>query len=360
MATQPARYIPINKGHFELDTPERTEEFSRKLSAGWEADYAEYRRLWKELPQGREVRDYPLLVDMELASACDLKCPMCYTISPEFKNKVKKGFMDYELFTKVVDEVADHIYALRLSFRGEPTLNKRFLDALRYAKSKGIAEVSMLTNGGRLEAELFEQMAEAGIDWVTISVDGTDEEYEAIRKPLTFPDTLRRITQIHEFKRERGLTKPVIKVQGVWPAIRPNPTKFYDTFAPITDLVAYNPIIDYLRNDSEIVYEEGFACPQLYQRIVVGSDGKVLMCSNDEDNDHVIGDAYEQTIHEIWHGEALSAIRDRHNTPDGFKQMKACRQCYYPRKAVPDEEAEVSGRTIHIENYVNRAQRVGD
>jgi len=267
--------------------------------------------------------------------------------------------MDYELFTKVVDEVAGHIYALRLSFRGEPTLNKRFLDALKYAKSKGIQEVSMLTNGGRLEIDFFKEVVEAGIDWITISVDGVDEEYDAIRKPLTFADTLRRIRAMHDYKQRKGLVKPVIKVQGIWPAIRPNPTKFYETFSPITDLVAYNPIIDYLRNDKEIVYEEDFACPQLYQRIVVGSDGKVLMCSNDEDNDHVIGDAYRQSIHEIWHSKELNAIRSTHNTPEGFKDMKACRQCYYPRKTIVDEDSIVSGRKIYVENYVNRAQKVG-
>ena len=57
--------------------------------------------------------------------------------------------------------------------------------------------------------------------------------------------------------------------------------------------MAFNPLIDYLRRDQDIVYEEDFSCPQLYQRIVIGSDGKVTMCSNDEDE--AIGDVNEQT-----------------------------------------------------------------
>ncbi|EIC22316.1 radical SAM/SPASM domain-containing protein [Thiorhodovibrio frisius] len=350
------RYIPINKGHFDLDTPERIGEFHRKLASGWENDYADYRQLWKELPQKQVIRDYPLLVDLELASACNLKCPMCYTITPAFKNTVKKGFMDYALFTEIVDEIADHIYALRLSFRGEPTLHKRFLDCLRYAKQRGIREVSMLTNGAFLEADFFQEMAHAGMDWITISVDGTDEEYNRIRYPLTFADTLRRIEEIHDFKQRHDLTKPVIKVQGVWPAIRPNPTQYYETLAPVTDLVAYNPLIDYLREDADILYEDKFSCPQLYQRIVVGSDGQVLMCSNDEDNDHVVGNANRQTIHQVWHGDKLNSIREVHKITNEFKKMKACRQCYYPRTAKPNEIAEVSGRRIKIENYINRVQ----
>ena len=35
-------------------------------------------------------------------------------------------------------------------------------------------------------------------------------------------------------------------------------------------------------------------CPQLYQRIVIGSDGKVMMCSNDEDGEVIIGNATTQ------------------------------------------------------------------
>jgi radical SAM protein with 4Fe4S-binding SPASM domain len=352
------KYIPINKGHFELDTEERTKEFYRKLGGSWK-DYENYRSLWKELPENREIRDYPILVDLELASACNLNCPMCYTITDEFKSKVKKGFMDFELFKKIVDEIAGKVFAIRLSLRGEATLHKKFIEAIKYAKDRGIQEVSTLTHGGKLDLEFFKKIVDAGIDWITISIDGTDDEYDKIRKPLTFKDTIKRLEEIKKYKDENGLDKPVIKVQGIWPAIRPNPSNYYDTVAPLVDLVAYNPLIDYLRKDDEIVYEDNFACPQLYQRIVVGSDGQVMMCSNDEDGDEIIGDAYTQTIHEIWHSEKLNKIRDIHNQKDGFKTMKICRQCYYPRKAEPNERAFAGDREIWIENYVNRKQEVG-
>jgi radical SAM protein with 4Fe4S-binding SPASM domain len=342
-----------------MEPPERVKEFHRKLSTGWEAGYTEYRRLWQELPARRELRDYPLLVDLELSSVCNLKCKMCYTITDEFKQKVKKGLMDWELYTKIIDEIAGKVFALRLSLRGEATLHKRFVDCVRYAKEKGIPEVSVLTHGGKLEQPFFESIVEAGIDWISISIDGLKESYDPIRKPLKFEDALRRIREMKAYKDARGLVKPVIKIQGIWPAIRPNPTEYYETFAPYVDLVAYNPLIDYLRKDKEIVYEDNFACPQLYQRIVIGSNGNVMMCSNDEDEQQEIGDAYTQSIHEIWHSEKLQRVRDFHNQKDGFKQVHVCTQCYYPRKAVPDEQAKVGRRIIYIENYINRPQVAG-
>ena len=354
-----AKYIPINKGHFELDTEERISDFQRKMGAGWEDEYKEYRRLWEELPRKSEVREYPLLVDLELSSVCNLKCPMCYTITPEFKKKVTKGFMDFGLFKKIINEVAGKVYSIRLSLRGEPTLHKNFIDSIKYAKENGIHEVSSLTNGSKLNIEFFKEMANAGLDWLTISIDGIGDEYEKIRKPMKFNDLIKNLGLIKEFKEKSGMIKPVIKVQGVWPAIRPNPDKYYSILSPITDLVAYNPLIDYLRKDKEIVYEDNFACPQLYERLVVGSDGKVMMCSNDEDSEMVIGDAYSETIHEIWHGKKLKEIRDIHNQKDGFISIPVCRLCYYPRKAIPDEKAIVNGREVWIENYVNRPQKLG-
>ena len=355
----PKRYIPINKGHFDLDTEARTRQFSEKLRTGWEDAYRTYRRLWVELPNARKVREYPLLLDLEMSSVCNLHCPMCPTCGEEYLRRVEKKFLDFRIFKKCVDEAAGHIYSLRLSLVGEPTLHSRLIDAIAYAKQKGIREVSFLTNGSRLTLDYFKEMVAAGVDWITVSIDGIHQEYEKIRRPLKFEETLDKLRAIHAYKTEHGLDKPVIKVQGVWPAIRPNPTGYYDLIAPLVDLVAYNPLIDYLHRDSEIVYEDNFACSQLYQRLVICSDGKAKMCSNDEYRAEIVGDVAKETLHAIWHGEAMEKIRQVHENYDGFKTMATCRSCYYPRKAVPDEKAVVGNREIWIQNYINRKQEIG-
>ena len=353
------RYIPINKGHFDLDTPLRNLAFSENLARGWENEYEEYRRLWIDLAKTRQIRDYPLLVDLELSSRCNLNCPMCYTTTEEFLSKVDRKYMDIDLFKKIIDEIAGKVFAVRLSLRGEATLNLHFVEAVAYAKQKGIKEVSTLTHGKKFSGDFLRKVIDAGIDWITISIDGTGETYNSIRKPLKWEETLGRLKEIKALKNELGVQKPVIKVQGIWPAIRENPTDYYNAIEPYSDLIAYNPLIDYLRHDSEIIYEENFACPQLYQRLVIGSDGKAMMCSNDEDALSPVGDAYTQSIHEIWHGEPLNHIREVHAKVDGFKDNPVCRACYYPRKAVPDETAVVNDRTVIIENYINRTQNVG-
>lgn len=354
------RNIPINKGNYSMEPPEREARFEEFRGKGWEKEYAEYRRRWSENALKKVVADYPLLVDVELASICNLRCPMCYTITDEFKRKVNVRLMEFSLFKRIIDEIGGRVPALRLSLRGEPTLHPDMVSCVRYAKEKGIKEVSFLTNGSKLNAELFTRLVDAGTDWITISVDGLGEVYEGIRKPLKFSETLAKIRDMKRIKDGKGAVRPVVKVQSVWPAIKDDPQAYYRTFEPYSDLIAFNPLIDYLGKDEDIVYEEGFSCPQHYQRLVIGADGLVMMCSNDEENSVIVGDAKTDSVHSIWHGEKLSAIRELHRRKDGFKEMEVCRKCYLPRKTEDGERATVDGREFIVRNYVNRGQTVGE
>ena len=99
-------------------------------------------------------------------------------------------------------------------------------------------------------------------------------------------------------------------------------------------------------------------CPQQYQRLVVGADGLVMKCSNDEENKEVIGNANNETIHQIWHGEKMTKIRELHLKEKGFLKSEVCRRCYLPRKT-KDDIHKVNGREIIVKNYTKRTQIVG-
>jgi len=351
--------IPINKGNYSMESPEREELFEQCRAEGWEEEYRKYRKNWVEFAKNKTISEYPLLVDAELASICNLKCPMCYTITDEFKEKVNVKLMEFEIFKKIVNEIGGKVPALRLSLRGEPTLHPKFIECVKYAKNKGIKEVSFLTNGSKLTADFVKNIMEAGVDWITISVDGLDDVYEGIRKPLKFKETLQKIIDIKEIKSKHNSHKPVIKIQSVWPAIRDNPEAYYNTFEPYVDLIAFNPLIDYLGKDSDMAYDEVFSCPQHYQRLVIGADGLTMMCSNDEENIEITGNVANDTVHSIWHGKRLNEIRELHRRRGGFKELIPCRKCYLPRLTEDTEKAVVNGRVFTVKNYVNRRQEIG-
>lgn len=354
------KHVPINKGNYSMDTAEREAQFEAFRGDGWSQDYHAYRNNWSEFPKTQYVSDYPLLVDIELSSICNLKCPMCYTISDEFKQFVNTKRMDFDLFKKVIDEIDGKVPAIRLSLRGEATLHTRFHEAVKYAKSHGIKEVSFLTHGGKLKLDYFAKLVDAGVDWITVSIDGVGDTYERIRKPLKFDRLLENLKNIKDYKAKHNLKRPVIKIQGIWPAILESGVDtYYNTFEPISDLIAFNPLIDYLFKDEDIDYVNAFTCPQQYQRMVVGADGLVMKCSNDEENKEVIGDLNLETVHQVWHGEKMNAVRKLHLEENGFLKSEVCRRCYLPRKTI-EEVTEVNGRTLIVKNYSKRAQTIGD
>ncbi len=200
----------------------------------------------------------------------------------------------------------------------------------------------------------------AGLDWLSISVDGTGETYEKIRKPLKFDETLDKIKKYHEIKKKNKSVKPIIKIQGVWPAIEEsNAQKYLDTFNPIADQVTSGELLDCLRKDTEIEYIEDYGpCPVLYQRLTIGSDGLVKLCYNDEMGTTNVGNVNNETIFNVWHGKKLQAARDIHLKKMGVKKLSPCKWCMYPRKTTK-EITKVNDKFITLKNMSNRSQEIG-
>jgi len=349
----------INKGQFRLTSRKKNIKFDLNRSKGHLIAFLSNRIKWHYYPRLNHVNKFPLHIDLELSSACDLHCPMCYTTTDEFKSKVNRKFMSFDLFKKVIDESIQYdLYSIRISLRGEAFLNPHIFEMIEYAKEKGIKEISSLTHGGMLDEEKFKKLIKLDLDWLTISFDGIGQTYEKIRSPLKFNEQIEKIKKYQEIKKQLGVKKPVIKVQAIWPSISQNVEEFYNIFNPITDQIASNPLIDWLFNDKDIEYEENFSCPQIYQRMVIGSDGLVMLCANDELGAHIIGDVNKQTVYEIWHGEELEKVRQIHKRRAGVKELEVCRRCSLPRKTT-EAVKEIDNRTISIENYTKRIQTIG-
>lgn len=314
---------------------------------------------WHIYPRFGCAGKYPDHVDLELSSACNMKCPMCYTTTDEFKNKVPLKNMSFELYCKVVDELAKAgVFSIRLSWRGEPTLNKHFMECIRYARKKGIHHVATLTNALRLTPEMFEEMVDLKMDWLTISFDGTGKTYEEIRYPAKYDEMLEKIREFRRIRDRKKSNKPVIRIQGIWSAIEDNPNEYYEAFEPIADEISVNTILDYLNNDTDYPLVESFSCAVPLQRLFVTSDGRCAMCVNDEMGKVIVGDANKQTIQEIWNGPVLSKVREHHRNQTATDRLAPCKRCHYPRQT-KQAPIEFGGRTIYLDELVGRAQEVG-
>ena len=295
---------------------------------------------------------FPTHLEVEAASKCQMRCPMCYTT---YMKDHFKGIMKMDLYKKIIDEAAaNNAYSIKLSWRGEPLLNPNLVEMIKYAKKKGIKDVAFLTNAELLTEKKSEELIESGLDWISISADGTDEIYNKIRFPAKFKETINKIKYLKKLRTDRKQVKPLIRVQSILTAVENNSSKFYKSWEGIADKI--NVIADHIRDyemdTKKIEYNQFFLCPKPFQRITIGHDGRVHQCINDYDGRNILGDINKQTIKEVWDGEISKKLRDSFKKHTFLNENAPCNFCSY---AFAQEKSSVvkiiDGLNLKIKRY---------
>ena len=280
---------------------------------------------WFYYPPLHHISRFPLHVDFETSSICNMNCPMCFR--PHRANQ-NDGLLDFEVYKKVIDECSKYnLYSIRLSWRGEPTKNPDLLNMAEYAKKKGIKEVSFLTNGLLLDEEFSRRLAEIRVDYISVSIDGLYKDYEKIRKPATFNGILNRLKYLKEVRDSIGKGYPRIKVNTIWTKIKDRIEEYYSIFGPLADIISFNPDYDYSEKSSPVSSKH--ICQYPWQRLTVKWNGDVPMCISDWDSEVVLGNVKNNTLHSIWHGEKMNEIR-KNMLCQKILNYAPCRKCHRP------------------------------
>jgi radical SAM protein with 4Fe4S-binding SPASM domain len=157
-------------------------------------------------------------LQLEITSACNLRCTMCLVRYRPPVNKLA-GAMPLELFTRIVDEVPT-LRRLTLQGLGEPLLSPHLMRMLRYASDRDIA-VGFNTNATLLTRARADALVQTRLSWLHVSLDGaTAGTYEGIRDGADFHTTVANLTGLVAAKRTAGTRLPWIRV--VFVAMRDN------------------------------------------------------------------------------------------------------------------------------------------
>ena len=272
---------------------------------------------------------FPTHLEIEVASKCQMKCPMCWTT---YLNENIKGIMKFDLYKKIIDEAAKNkIFSIKLSWRGEPLLNPKIVEMIKYAKDKNIKDVAFLTNAELLTKKMADKLIDSGLDWISVSADGVDEVYNQIRFPALFEETVERVKYLKSARDLRGLTKPLIRVQSIMSAVENNTDKFYESWKDVSDKV--NIIADQIRSyeidPQELEFDHYFICGKPFQRLAIGHDGRVHQCIADYEGKNILGDINNETILQVWNGKKNKQLRESFLKHTYYKVNEACKQCSY-------------------------------
>ena len=270
---------------------------------------------------------------------CNLSCIMCPTGRKEQARK--KGYMDFELFKAIVDQMAPWVQATTLHIWGEPLLHPRLFDMIAYCRQKGLhSEIS--TNATLLNEERAQRIFDAGLGAIYLCLDGMrPETYEQIRVNADYEKTNANIRRFVELKHVGGHSTPFVNLQIIemektlgeveefvraWrlPGVDRISVKPFDSWAgQVTDINA-------LRPDDEQRPARRYPCPNLWYHTHIYWDGRIAMCDRDFNLLFDLGNvrSADGTVRvlENWNGPQMQELRRRHLAND-LGSVSPCDSC---------------------------------
>ena len=265
----------------------------------------------------------PFIINVDPSDACNFQCKFCPTGDRELIKQTpgrSHGIMNFELYKKIIDDICEFekpIKVLRLYKDGEPLLNPRLADMIRYAKGKRCAErIDTTTNASLLNPQKNREIIEAGLDRINISIEGMNasQYWEFSKSRIDFEKLVENIRHLYENKKQCEI---IVKINGDVLS-EEDKKRFYEIFGDIADGVYIEHIMscwpEFELRGVEVNKEFGIygqeikevqVCPYLFYSFSINSDGSASVCFLDWSRKLIIGDVKIESVKDIWLGQRL-------------------------------------------------------
>lgn len=294
----------------------------------------------------------PFVIFVDPADSCNFKCSFCPTGDIELMKKVGRPFkvMNFELYKKIIDDICEFgkpIKVLRLYKDGEPLLNKKLPEMIKYAKDKGCCEkIDTTTNASLLTNEMSLKLIDAGLDRINISIEGINkEQYKSFSKvDIDFEKLVENIKFFYENKKQ---CEVLVKING--DTLNENEKQlFLDIFGNHCDRIFIEHIMscwpefdvkEVKVNNEFGIYgqeiKEVSVCPYPFYSFSINSDGTASTCFLDWSRKLIIGDTKNQSVKDIWFGDEIRKYYKMF-LEGRRKEHPVCRNCGQLTHGMPD------------------------
>ena len=286
---------------------------------------------------------FPPVVMIEPTNICNLKCPLCPTGNGTLKRQ--KGYMDFSVFEKIIDEIKDRAFMVVLWNQGEPFLNKDFLKMIKYASDNGLFTLTSSNLNIMPDAE---DLTNSVLDSIIVSLDGIKQEtYNKYRINGELPKVIENTQKIVKAKKKLKRKNPLIRWQFLVMKHNENEIEEIKKLAKelevdslelktvqiyskddIKNFLPLNPRYRRykIRNENfELKFGIKNRCRRIWTNAVINWDGEVAICCFDKDVEHKIGNIKDSTLSEIWKNEKIRKIRNQ--ILKNRKSIAICRNC---------------------------------
>ncbi len=128
-------------------------------------------------------------VQIELSNICQYawlhkKCPVHLEMASPFRVK-RPRHLSGDLVRHVLDTLGAYNYRSGITFQhyNEPLIDPRLFEFIRYAKKQcPKAKITAVSNGGYLSRQLAEELKEAGLDRIHVTLYGSQKDRDVMHK----------------------------------------------------------------------------------------------------------------------------------------------------------------------------------
>ena len=264
-----------------------------------------------------EIKKLTSLI-IEPTNTCNLRCTFCFVTEGM---KRPEGFMELDLFKKVIDD-SPGLEHLCMHNWGEPLLNKDIFKMFDYAHSAGVKHIVMNTNGTLLTDKMIDKIVDSPLSIIRFSIDGSAETFKRIRGV-----ELEKIEKnILKLKEKKAARRPALGMGVVF-------TVEAETQDNADEYIAHwREIVDHVRLQPKLIQDPRHeACPELfgkdYGKLVVLWDGTVIPCCVDYNATLALGNAWKDSVMDLWHGATIDRLRASHENRDFPATCANCNEC---------------------------------
>lgn len=255
--------------------------------------------------------------------------------------------MSIGLFEKVLDETGPYLTWLMLYFQGESFLHPELPHMIKYAKQQAVY-VHISTNGHFLDKKKCDQIVSAGLDRITISLDGLDSEtYAQYRVNGDFEKVINGIRNLVQIREKRKTKKPFIviqflvmrhnehQIQGIKrlgkemgvDRVSIKSAQIYNYSGKEEKIPQNRKYSRYIKQKGEITVKnkQKNRCFRIWSSAVITWDGLMVPCCFDKNAAHILGDVHHHSVKEIWRGKSFMEFRQL--ILQNRKHIRICRNC---------------------------------
>ena len=288
------------------------------------------------------VWGFPPVVKIEPTTCCNLKCPLCHTTRGLLKRG--KGFMDFNLYTQIIDSLQKKTTMITLAHMGEPFLHKDIYKMISYARKQGFIVMGITNMNFSLDAE---KLLKTGLSKLNVSIDGISQEsYEKYRVGGKLKLALSNIKKIAEAKKKLKTKMPLISLRYMYFSHNNNESikevvQMAKDYGANEVKIVKPFIIDkedtkYLdeKHSNYSVDEDGCfhlnykipnKCSSIWQELVIDYNGEIEICCFDKLS-LIIGDVTKSSPLSIWKNKQFQEFRSK--ILQKRESIKACSICF--------------------------------